>query len=50
MEKKEIKKSLKEIRKYMNNLIQHLAQHCCSLHNEEHNRIIDITYNLEKLK
>ena len=47
---KEIKKNLKEVRKYMNRLFEHLGHHCCSINTEEHNRILDITYNLEDLK
>jgi len=43
----ENKKITKEIRKYMNNLLRHLGHHCCAIDSKEHNRILDLTYDLE---
>jgi len=43
-------RELKEIRKYLNHLLKHLGHHCCAIDIKEHNRIINITYELERLK
>ncbi len=47
MEKRR-KEKLKEVRKYMNRLLGHLGHHCCAINSEEHNRILDILYDLEE--
>ena len=47
--KKENKKKLKEIRGYINRQLYHIGHHCCSIPKEEHNKIIDMTYELEEI-
>lgn len=41
------RKITEQIRKYMNNLLRHLGHHCCAVNAEEHNRILNLTYELE---
>ena len=48
--KKENRKKVKEIRKYMNNLLHHLGHHCCAINSAEHNRILMLTHDLEEIK
>ena len=47
MEKKERNKKLKEVRKYLRGVIEHLGHHCCAISVDEVNRITDILYELE---
>jgi|TARA_R100000501_G_scaffold18044_1_gene35817 hypothetical protein len=42
-----MKKDMKEIRKYINDLLKHLSHHCCSIDSKRHNEIIDLTHEIE---